>query len=333
MPGPEHQQFAELNLGGRYEILKDVRGSDELRMRLGTKGTCRYCGCTNPSKFRNEAHTFPEALNNKWVISLDECDDCNALFSLYEAALASAVSPFLTLGGVKGKRNKTRQTGRTGGASVLERRIGADRPHIFASMIFDEKKRILSVNPITGQMKFAIDIASVPFRPRHAYKALAKMAFALLPDEELCNYRKLQAWLLDVDDNEDFSCLAVAMSFAAVGNALPLVAGTLLRRVRANDLVPHIIFIFCAGSVCFQIDLLSDHKEDHIPPVPHGSINIQYSLVIGSSHEDGRAVKIDYGAPVHLNWSATETEPQPIKAMLFDFDPKTCRGNFTPIFR
>jgi len=30
------------------------------------------------------------------------------------------------------------------------------------------------------------------FRPRHAYKALAKMGFALLPEEELPNYEKLR---------------------------------------------------------------------------------------------------------------------------------------------
>jgi hypothetical protein len=122
------------------------------------------------------------------------------------------------------------------------------------------------------------------------------------------------------------------MSFGSIGNAPPLVSGTLLRRVKLDDVVPHILFIFCAGSVCFQIDLLSDHKEDHIPPVPRGSVKIQYSIVIPGSEDHG-SIKIEYGEPVHLNWSSSKSAPQPIKTMVLDFDPRTTQGKFTPIFR
>jgi hypothetical protein len=332
MANGAHYRFSELNLEGRYEILQDVRGSPGLRVRLGAKGVCRFCGCSDLSKFRKVAHTFPEALNNKWVISLDECDDCNALFSLYEDALASSVSPFLTLGGVRGKRNKIRQTGRSKGYSVLERRTDFERGQIFASTTLDATRSPLDINPVTGKIHIGIDIADVPFRPRHAYKALAKMGLALLPDEEICNYQKLKAWLLDTNDAEEFPTLEVGMSFGCVGNALPLVSGTLLRRVSPDDMVPHILFIFCAGSVCFQIDLLSDHKEDHIPPVPRGSVNIQFSMVLGEPGSR-EAIKIEYSKPIYLNSAARDTQPQLVKTMLLDFDPRTCHGRFTPVFR
>jgi hypothetical protein len=100
-------------LGGRYSLLAQVKGSiSGGTVYLGAKGRCRYCGETNPASFRMTAHAFPEALGNKWVISRDECDACNQVFSKYDDAIAKAVSSFLTLGGVKGKSNKVRQTGR-----------------------------------------------------------------------------------------------------------------------------------------------------------------------------------------------------------------------------
>jgi hypothetical protein len=181
-------------------------------------------------------------------------------------------------------------------------------------------------------MRLTLPIADVRFKPRHAYKALSKMAFALLPDEELPKYRKLKAWLADTEDDLEFPTLEVAMSFASVGRSIPLVSGSLLRRVDPKGLHPYILFIFCAGSVCFQIDLLSDHMEDHIPPVPFGSINIRFAAVLGDSEENASA-KIQYVDPVHLNWSQLEPVPQPIKELVVDFDPATTIGSFTPIFR
>lgn len=95
---------ALLRAGTPYEVLTHVqaaRGDDKLY--IGTRGACRYCGCTAPTLFATEAHTFPEGLGNRWVFSRDECDQCNEFFSKYETALAASIGAFLTFGGVKGK--------------------------------------------------------------------------------------------------------------------------------------------------------------------------------------------------------------------------------------
>ena len=321
----------DLILGGRYEVLREVRGSiGNAHVEIGTKGVCRFCDKRDPSKFRNIAHTFPEALGNKWVTSLDECDDCNDAFSLYDDALANAVAPFLTLGGVEGKGGKTRQTGRSKGDRVLERRKADPRSQIFVHATGVDLANVAGIG-LDGKLKFKLPIAGVPFRPRHAYKALSKMGFALLPDTELCNYQRLRSWLLNRDDTEEFPNLEVCMSFDWIGNAPKFAMGTLLRRVSPTDITPHILFIFCAGSVCFQIDLMSDHKEDHLPPVPRGAIKIEYSVTVDGG--DGRYLKFDYRNLRHFNWSTHETRPQPIDAMMLDFDPRTCEGQLTPIIR
>ncbi len=180
-------------LGGRYMLLAQAKGSiGGAPTFLGSKGRCRYCGQTGPSFFRTTAHAFPEALGNKWVISLDKCDACNRIFSKFDDSLVKAVSPFLTLGGVKGKSNKVRQTGRSAGDSVISRRGGPDGAGISMSSGNADPAEHVSVT-LQGALQIATPVAGVPFMPRNAYKALVKMAIALLPDEELDNYGKLRA--------------------------------------------------------------------------------------------------------------------------------------------
>jgi hypothetical protein len=137
---------------------------------------------------------------------------------------------------------------------------------------------------------------------------------------------------LNIDDVEEFPCLDVAISFGAIGNAPPLGDASVLRRTDPQDMVPYMLFILCAGSVCFQIDLMSDHLDDHIPAHPMGSINIRQSIMVDP--EDGREpIHIDYGTPVHQNWSTSEIVRQPIESINLDFDPATSAGRFTPVFR
>lgn len=320
-------------LNGRYELLRQVKASlGGGRVELGRKGRCRFCGRGREAPFRKIAHTFPEAMGNKWVISLDECDDCNAKFSLYEGALASGVAPLLTLGGVKGKGNRIRQTGRSSGPSVLRRESGGDRPRISVRVSGHELGSLVGVEPSTERLRLKMPVAGVPFRPRHAYKALCKMAIALLPETEIGHYDKLRAWLQDADDTLEFPLLDVALSIGSIGNAPPLAVGTLLRRTDPGDFVPHILFLFSAGSVCLQIDLMSDQLEDDLPPTPMGAVNIRWTNVIGGD-EGQTPIRIDYGDPVHLNWATLETQPQPIEAVVLDFDPRTTEGRFTPLLR
>ena len=96
-------------------IAQELVGLGYEKRFLGNRNRCRFCGIEKSSDFGNQtnAHTFPEALGNKYLFSLDECKSCNNKFSKYEDALCKAIGPFLTLGGVKGKRG-VRQTGRSG---------------------------------------------------------------------------------------------------------------------------------------------------------------------------------------------------------------------------
>ncbi|MEJ7597549.1 MAG: hypothetical protein WKG01_06530 [Kofleriaceae bacterium] len=165
----------------------------------------------------------------------------------------------------------------------------------------------------TGNIGLTFPIATESFRPRHAYKALSKMGFSLLPAEEVTNYEQLRAWLLEPDDTIDFPVLEVALSFAMVGNSPEFVSGTLLRRTAPNDIVPHILFVFTAGSVCLQIDLRSDHREDHIPCSEVGAIKLRWRTGVRST-DGADSIDWEYSEPTYFNWSSTNNEPQPIES-------------------
>jgi hypothetical protein len=319
-------------LGGRYTLLAQVKAPiGGTKTYIGNKGQCRYCGERGARYFKTEAHAFPEGLGNRWVISRDECDKCNHLFSKYDDAIVRAVGPFLTLGGVKGKSKAVRQTGRSDGPAILARRLGQNGPALSILATNAEPSQHMAITA-EGTLRLNMPVADDLFKPRYAYKALVKMAVALLPETELANYSRVRAWLLDPDDPVEFPHLDVGISFASVGNAPPLLTGALLRRTDPKDLVPHILFVFSAGSVCFQIDLMSDHLEDHLPPLPPGTINIEWTNVVGNS-DGSETVSFHYGRPKHLNWSSAENQPQPVKEIVLDFNPRTNNGSLTPIFR
>lgn len=320
-------------LSDRYKMLTQVKASlSKKRVTVGEPGRCRFCHRSSETSFRKVAHTIPEALGNKWIVSLDECDACNELFSKYEGALADAVAPLLTLGGVRGKGGTVRQTGRTLGNAVLTRTSGGALPHISARANGFDAAELAGIDPSTGHLRLKMPIAGVPFRPRHAYKALCKIAYAILPEAEILNYERLRLWLQDPADTIDFPFLDVALSFGAVGNAPALAVATLLRRVDPDDQIPHLLFFLCAGSVCLQIDLMSDRLEDHLPPVPMGTINIRWNNILVDDQGRG-PIRIAYGQPVHLNWSGYATEPQPIEFVELDFDMQTTAAKFIPIMR
>jgi hypothetical protein len=276
------------------------------------------------------AHAFPEALGNKWAFSIDECDACNELFSIYESALVQGVSPLLTLGGVEGKRN--RQTGRSAGNAVLSRDERGERPHISAIARGFDLAQVLGVDPVKGTIRLRIPIAGVPFSPRRAYKALCKMAYALLPDEELGKHELLRTQLLDPQEEGSGEALDLALSMASLGNAPPLATGTLLRRARQDDPAPELLFIFSAGSLCLQINLWSDALAQQRSELPFGSVNIRWVNNLGDESGTNQ-IAIEYGDPTHFDWASLKMRSQPIEAFVLHFDPVTTAGRFVPVLR
>jgi hypothetical protein len=333
---------------GESESLKDAAMTGELMdyyevivqhqvafgqqpVKLGTPDCCRYCGTADEVKFQQVAHAFPEALGNHWLISLDECDDCNAKFSIYDAALTEAVGSFLTLGGVPRKHGPTRKFGRSSGTRTAMHTKEAGRRHL-SFKLKDTAKDLGFPVGLGGEiLRIRIPMPDVAFIPVRAYKALAKMGFALIPDHELNHFESERAWLLGLSNASQARDHHVVASFGIIGNAPPLVTGCLLRRRDPTVPLPYMLFVGCIGSICMQVAIKADVLDAHVPPDAVCQVNLQWVNVIGAPGEP--EIRIAYDHRVEWEWGALESTRQPVEAMILTLNQRTLEGVFEPVFR
>ncbi|WP_296218694.1 HNH endonuclease [uncultured Sphingomonas sp.] len=314
-----------------YAIITMVQGSlGEPSITLGKKGQCRFCGQTDPRAFRSIAHTLPEAFGNKWVTSLDECDACNARFGAFDDALVKSMGAILTVGGTQGKGNKVRQTGRSDGpASIRHRTVDGQRSISMRGngTPFSEH---FGVNPNTGELVFRIPGGSERFVPAKAYKALVKMAVALLPEDELPNFTKIIGWL-GAADSDLLPHMVVGISFSIIGNSPPLLAAALLRRTSASRDTPYMLFVTTMGSVYLQIVLKVDELDGDWPSRLRTRPNIRWTNTLAPPGEEPLALV--YDDPIHLDWGRAELEAPVIEAIVTAVHPQRGQARISVVFR
>lgn len=310
-------------------IVQELVEPNSERRFLGERICCRYCGAAGPAVFgkRTNAHALPAALGNRTLFSLDECKACNGRFSLYEDALCKAVGPFLTLGGVRGRRG-VRRTGQTGSKSTVRHSVGDGKRQL--SVVSDgDANELVGIDKATGSLKLTMPIEGDVFVPRYAYKALVKIGLSMLPPAELAGFRKAIASLSELDVMPHGGPLQVGFSHAYVGNSPPALAGTLLRRSDVQALAPYMIFVLMAGSVCFQIWLRSDDRDDHVPEM--GRLGIRFTAQLPKPA--GGYFPIEYSDPLQFDWSDRTPRLQPFDAFELTFNPQTTEGSLRPIPR
>lgn len=308
-----------------------VQGSlGEPGVTRGAKGRCRFCGELDPRAFRNVAHTLPEAFGNKWVTSLDECDACNARFGAFDDALVKSMGAILTVGGTQGKGNKVRQTGRTDGPASIRHRIVDGQRSISMRANGTPFAEHFAVNFTTGELVFRIPGGTERFVPAKAYKALVKMAVALLPEEELANFTKIIAWLGSADDDL-LPHMIAGISFAIIGNSPPLLAAALLRRTSENRDTPYMLFVTTMGSVCLQIVLKADALDGEWPSRLRTRPNIRWTNLLAPPGEE--PLVLVYDDPAHLDWGRAELEAPVIEAIVTAVHPQTAHGRMTAVLR
>ena len=311
-------------------IAQELVGPEDEHRFLGCRTRCRYCGTTGPRAFgkTTNAHTFPRSLGNRSLFSLDECKKCNTeKFSCYEDALAMAIGPYLSLGGVEG-RNGVRKTGTTRSKSSI--RHSVENGHRRISIVSNcPSGGHPMIDPITKRLTLRFPIEGDRYKPRYAYKALLKIAISLLPESELINFSDTTACLGTLDAVPHPFPMKLGFSHAYIGNAPPVLAGTLLRRTDDNLQIPYMLFIFVAGSVCFQIWLHSDNLDCHVPEID----KLDCRWISQFLEQDGSYLPIRYSESLQFDWTGLNPIFQPFEAFELEFDPRTTEGIFTPIRR
>lgn len=152
-------------------------------------GVCRFCGRTAPAvTFRKDAHALPATLGNRYLLSREECDECNEAGSVLEDDLAKRMTV---------ARVMSRIAGRSGG---VKHRFG-DRPSFIES---DPKNNLLIVDRTEGDDSLHVRrtrqglryIIKVPkHRPLNAIRAVARIGFMLAHHADLPHWDHVRRWI------------------------------------------------------------------------------------------------------------------------------------------
>ncbi len=299
-------------LDRNYTVITHHRLVQPQKEFLGpqTPRRCRFCGKAQPAaSFRKEAHSLPELIGNKSIVSLYECDCCNDTFArAVEDHLAKFLCISRSLTGVRGKQGvpsfKT---------ASQKSRIDVTGDRITIADF--QGDRISHLDPAGNRV--LIGAESQPFVPLAVFKCFTKMALSIMPEPEVANFAHALPWIANPDHTID------AGDFAWVSCYQHLIPGpmapdhgwtTLLRRKRDDSDLPYMLFVVAFTNQAFQTMLPCCPKDNHligkkvtIPPVPVAmGIDFAYGeptrqvIGLGSSRETRATVTTELRADAKI---------------------------------
>jgi hypothetical protein len=231
-----------------YQILfSNLYISNKTFLGPVTVTNCRYCGKPYEKIFFKEiAHSIPESLGNKFVISKDECDECNRFFSNnIEVHFDKISKPWRNIGQIRGKKNKIPSYK----TKDKKSRIDVKKTFEIREMIDSE---FVEIDENKKTIKLTYDIE--PYVPCAAYKALVKMALSIMPIHELENFKDAIHWIL-CSDHTRYIMKPLNVFFTFIPGYKPNKESIfILLKAKQND--PELtkyIFVLSFGNVIFQI--------------------------------------------------------------------------------
>lgn len=147
---------------------------------------CRFCGGVEGAlldgrtvTFKSDAHLIPQQLGNDRLLFAGECDACNQRHGLYESALGEYTKPLRVIMGLAGKK---------GHPTYKDEAAGLRMQHRDGRLVIELTGDPAALALDRNEGRAQLDTPRDPFRPLHVFKALAKVAYALLDDDELDQY-------------------------------------------------------------------------------------------------------------------------------------------------
>lgn len=167
-------------------------------LKKNSDRVCRFCDKKKPEvSFKKGAHIIPELMGNKNLVSDYECDTCNDLFSVYEDSLAKFLGIARTLSSSKGKEGIP--TFKNPDKKLEARKNDSTNGLLINFEGIDEQ--YFEIDQI-GK-KLTIKATRHPYKPIYVYKALLKIAYGLLSEEELPNYELCKKFLQSDKNDSD----------------------------------------------------------------------------------------------------------------------------------
>lgn len=167
-------------------------GFDGIKVEVGekdkSKRKCRFCGCTDPKKFKDEAHAIQDSLGNKLLVCLEECDDCNHTLNAVEDNFLHLMDVRRALFGISRKEGFA--CPHLVGENFALMPDGNGKPVLYLKSERLKEEGFVPIKPFTYRLKLKANITN-----EGIYKALTKMVIDLIPTEELPHFENTVRWL------------------------------------------------------------------------------------------------------------------------------------------
>lgn len=179
-----------------YEV-RIYKGNDRRNIGVYDKNlrVCRFCGRKMPEvNFKHKAHAISEAIGNKGLVCLEECDECNKRFNeSIEQDLVQMMAPNLLMHGVCGKNGipVIKGDGFTIRLDTSTRAtLGRD------TIVYTLRDMPNSRDPqkILDRINKDYD-TFLQYTPQNIYKCLCKYALSLIDSSELKFFQDTIEWI------------------------------------------------------------------------------------------------------------------------------------------
>jgi hypothetical protein len=244
-----------------YEQQKSVR-DEGFKIVLGSKDNkqCRFCGRVAPNvNFKKRAHVIPQLTGNRNIVSRFECDRCNEdIFSDYESSLAAFVGVIRTFEGIRGQKGVNK---------YKDHKTSLRIEWMNGMVTFSER-----VNETASQIKSDEENKQVTIRtirdsyyPIKVYKSLLKIAYCLLDEGELNNFKFIHRLLMsDELDERRLPFIRLFWYFLTNGVSFKKSWAELFTRRPNldNPFFPEKTLVIGFANLTYQIFLLSDRDVD-----------------------------------------------------------------------
>lgn len=183
-----------------FGSINDGRKKQEVNNLIELENTrCLFCGKVyKKGKKKDVAHAISECLGNKKLINYRECYECNHLFGeILENHLGKFIMPYRFVCRIFGKRNKNiiRDNPKDKDMVYENYIFEQSNTQIFEDSNFDVSTLIIE-NTLSKRVQISedgmmLDIPRQIYDPRMVYASFLKMAYVLLPPEEISKYSEV----------------------------------------------------------------------------------------------------------------------------------------------
>ncbi len=159
------------------------------------KRICRFCEKSTPAtSFRFNSHAVSEAIGNKSLICLEECDSCNKYFDKnIESDIVNLHLPLLTAYGIKGKNGYRTTTGDNFKLKI-QKSVRGGKPYTLITFQFpdipEDKDAIIDF-----LNNYEYKAEGISYTPQNVYKCLCKYVLSVLPSRFLPAFKATIEWI------------------------------------------------------------------------------------------------------------------------------------------